>query len=85
MQASGLVGQENEQSLSRSNHAVRFHHHNPSGAPARRHLLQRVRRLLPAERRVVLTDDFGQRVQMSVEQLTDLVAQAKSGSLDGVC
>lgn len=36
----------------------------------------------PAERRVVLTDDFGQRVQMSEDQFQDLVAQAKSGKLD---
>ncbi|MFB7470701.1 hypothetical protein [Kitasatospora sp. NPDC056184] len=40
----------------------------------------------PAEtgdRRVRITDDFGQRIQMSVEQFRDLVAQAKSGLLDG--
>lgn len=36
----------------------------------------------PEERRVVLTDDFGQQVQMSEEQFQDLVAQAKSGKLD---
>ncbi|MEU4892708.1 hypothetical protein AB0B12_09995 [Streptomyces sp. NPDC044780] len=34
------------------------------------------------ERRVRITDDFGQRVQMSEEQFRDLVAQAKSGALD---
>jgi hypothetical protein len=33
-------------------------------------------------RRVVLTDDFGQRVQMSLEQLSALVADVKRGSLD---
>lgn len=33
-------------------------------------------------RRVVLTDDFGQRVQMSLEQLTALVADVKAGTLD---
>lgn len=38
----------------------------------------------PAERRVVLTDDFGQRVQMSADQFSSLVAEAKSGKLDGV-
>lgn len=36
------------------------------------------------ERRVVITDDFGQRVQLSVDQLRDLVAAAKDGSLDDV-
>jgi hypothetical protein len=38
----------------------------------------------PAERRVVLTDDFGQRVQMSADQFSSLVVEAKSGKLDGV-
>jgi hypothetical protein len=33
-------------------------------------------------RRVVLTDDFGQRVQMSIEQLSIMVADIKSGVLD---
>ena len=36
------------------------------------------------ERRIVITDDFGQRIQMSHEQLRDLVADVKSGVLDGV-
>lgn len=36
------------------------------------------------ERQVVITDDFGQRVEMSREQFADLVAQARSGALDGV-
>jgi hypothetical protein len=36
------------------------------------------------ERRVVLTDDFGQRVQMSLEQLGDLVADVHRGVLDDV-
>ena len=35
-------------------------------------------------RRIVLADDFGQRVQMSVEQLEQLVRDAKSGALDEV-
>ncbi|SDM40276.1 hypothetical protein SAMN04487981_101400 [Streptomyces sp. cf386] len=38
----------------------------------------------PAERRVVLTDDFGQRVQMSADQFSSLVEEAKSGKLDGI-
>ena len=36
------------------------------------------------ERRIVITDDFGQRIQMSHDQLRDLVADVKSGVLDGV-
>ena len=35
----------------------------------------------PAERRLVLTDDFGARVQMSVEQFAEIIAQAQSGAL----
>lgn len=38
----------------------------------------------PADRRVVLTDDFGQRVQMSVDQFGSLVEEAKAGKLDGI-
>jgi hypothetical protein len=34
------------------------------------------------ERRIVITDDFGQRVQMSAEQLLVLIEQARSGLLD---
>ncbi len=34
------------------------------------------------DRRVVLTDDFGQQVQMSLAQLSVLVADVKSGALD---
>lgn len=37
-----------------------------------------------AQRRVVITDDFGQRIQMSLEQLHDLVTDVKSGVLDTV-
>ena len=33
-------------------------------------------------RRIVLADDFGQHVQMSVEQLGALVREAKAGELD---
>jgi hypothetical protein len=36
------------------------------------------------ERRIVIADDFGQRIQMSHDQLRDLVADVKSGVLDGV-
>jgi hypothetical protein len=36
------------------------------------------------ERRIVITDDFGQRIQMSHDQLRDLIADVKSGVLDGV-
>jgi hypothetical protein len=36
------------------------------------------------EQRVVITDDFGQRIQMSLEQLADLVADVRRGALDGV-
>jgi hypothetical protein len=36
------------------------------------------------ERRVVITDDFGQRIQMSVQQLADLVADVRRGVLDDV-
>ena len=38
----------------------------------------------PAERRVILTDDFGQRVQMSVDEFSNLVDDAKAGKLDGI-
>lgn len=36
------------------------------------------------QRRVMITDDFGQRIQMSIEQLDALVADAKSGVFDGL-
>ena len=35
----------------------------------------------PPERRIVITDDFGQRVQMSADQLQVLVEEARSGRL----
>ncbi|SDE59377.1 hypothetical protein [Streptomyces griseoaurantiacus] len=38
----------------------------------------------PPERRVRLTDDFGQRIQMSAEQFSSLVTEAKAGKLDGI-
>ncbi|ATY11518.1 hypothetical protein CU254_14410 [Amycolatopsis sp. AA4] len=38
----------------------------------------------PPERRVVLTDDFGQRVEMSLAQLKVLVDDVKRGALDKV-
>ncbi len=34
------------------------------------------------QRRVVITDDYGQRIQMSLPQLADLVADARNGVLD---
>jgi hypothetical protein len=34
------------------------------------------------DRRIVITDDFGQRVQMSADQFQVLVAEARSGRLD---
>ena len=37
-----------------------------------------------ADRRIVITDDFGQRVQMSAEQFGALIEQARAGRLDGV-
>jgi hypothetical protein len=38
----------------------------------------------PPDRRIVITDDFGQRVQMSVDQLQVLIEEARSGRLDEV-
>jgi hypothetical protein len=38
----------------------------------------------PPERRVVITDDFGQRIEMSREQLADLVADVRRGVLDEI-
>jgi hypothetical protein len=35
----------------------------------------------PPERRIVITDDFGQRVQMSENQLLVLIEEARSGRL----
>lgn len=34
--------------------------------------------------RVEITDDFGQRIQMSVAQLANIVDDAKKGVLDGL-
>ncbi len=36
------------------------------------------------ERRIVITDDFGQRVQMSADQFQVLIEEARSGRLDEV-
>jgi hypothetical protein len=36
------------------------------------------------DRRVEITDDFGQRVQMSLAQLAELVADVKKGALDAL-
>jgi hypothetical protein len=38
----------------------------------------------PPEQRVVLTDDFGSQIRMSVAQFGDLITQAKSGTLDTI-
>jgi hypothetical protein len=38
----------------------------------------------PEERRIVITDDFGQRIQMSVEQLAVIVDEARSGTIDSL-
>ena len=35
-----------------------------------------------AERRIVITDDFGQHIEMSVEQLRVIVDDARAGVLD---
>lgn len=35
----------------------------------------------PPEQRIVITDDFGQRVQMSVDQLQVLIEESRSGRL----
>ncbi len=34
------------------------------------------------ERRITITDDFGQRIEMSTDQLRDLVAEIRAGVLD---
>jgi hypothetical protein len=34
------------------------------------------------ERRIVITDDFGQRVQMSADQFSVLIEEARAGRLD---
>ncbi|MFE3518968.1 hypothetical protein [Streptomyces sp. NPDC059166] len=36
------------------------------------------------DRRIVITDDFGQRVQMSADQFGSIVEEAKAGNLDPV-
>ncbi|MCL2730436.1 MAG: hypothetical protein FWE15_10485 [Actinomycetia bacterium] len=38
----------------------------------------------PADKRVVITDDFGQQVRMSADQFSSLVDEAKSGRLDAI-
>jgi hypothetical protein len=35
----------------------------------------------PAERRLIMTDDFGHRIEMSLDQFKELIAQARSGTL----
>jgi len=41
-----------------------------------------VDRAAPPERRIVITDDFGQRVQMSADQFQVLIEEARSGRLE---
>lgn len=36
----------------------------------------------PPERRIIITDDFGQRVQMSADQFQVLIEEARSGRLE---
>jgi hypothetical protein len=36
----------------------------------------------PAKRQVIITDDFGQRVEMSLKQFGSIVTAAKAGNLD---
>jgi hypothetical protein len=38
----------------------------------------------PPEQRIVLADDFGSQIRMSAAQFGDLIAQAKSGTLDTI-
>jgi len=38
----------------------------------------------PLDRRILVTDDFGQRIQMSLEQFEALAEDIKSGKLDGL-
>lgn len=38
----------------------------------------------PPEQRIVLADDFGSQVRMSAAQFGDIIAQAKSGTLDTI-
>lgn len=38
----------------------------------------------PPHRRVVIADDFGQRIEMSIEQLRTLVDDVRAGVLDQV-
>ncbi|WP_329042338.1 hypothetical protein OHT61_29385 [Streptomyces sp. NBC_00178] len=38
----------------------------------------------PEDRRVVITDDFGQQIRMSADQFGSIVQEAKAGRLDAV-
>jgi hypothetical protein len=38
----------------------------------------------PPTQRIVLTDDFGSQIRMSTDQFRDLLAQAKTGTLDTI-
>ncbi|GAA2839908.1 hypothetical protein [Nonomuraea rubra] len=37
-----------------------------------------------ADKRIVITDDFGQQIQMSADQFGDLVEKARAGEFDRV-
>ncbi|WP_283138396.1 hypothetical protein [Rhizohabitans arisaemae] len=41
-----------------------------------------VDRTAPEDRQLIITDDFGQRVEMSLDQFGTLVEAAKTGTLD---
>ncbi len=36
----------------------------------------------PADKQVIITDDFGQRVEMSLDQFSSIIEAAKTGTLD---
>jgi hypothetical protein len=36
----------------------------------------------PADKQVIITDDFGQRVEMSLDQFSSIIEAAKTGALD---
>ncbi|MFJ7244388.1 hypothetical protein ACIQWA_07025 [Kitasatospora sp. NPDC098652] len=38
----------------------------------------------PAERRIRITDDFGQQIHLRAEQFADLLGQAMTGPLDHI-
>ena len=38
----------------------------------------------PAERRLIMADDFGQYIHMSIEQFQEIITQARNGALTRV-